>query len=56
LRDALQAQSARSLQGVSALFCQNADCGVEIPAARRAALPGVRLCIDCQEIKERTRT
>jgi phage/conjugal plasmid C-4 type zinc finger TraR family protein len=26
-----------------------AECGAEIPAARRAALPGVRLCVACQE-------
>ena len=24
-----------------------AECGEEIPEARRAALPGVKLCVDC---------
>ena len=31
-----------------------AECGAEIPAARRAALPGVRLCVTCQEARDRT--
>ena len=29
-----------------------AECGAEIPAARRAALPGVRLCVACQEERD----
>lgn len=31
-------------------------CGVEIPAARRAAVPGCGLCVDCQAIKERLKS
>jgi phage/conjugal plasmid C-4 type zinc finger TraR family protein len=31
-----------------------AECGAEIPAARRAALPGVRLCVTCQEARDKT--
>lgn len=50
---ALARQSARAPRGVSALFCKNIYCGVEIPHDRRAALPGVQLCIDCQKLKER---
>lgn len=33
--------------GSSLVYCE--ECGEEIAAARREALPGVRLCIDCQE-------
>lgn len=33
--------------GESLEFCE--ECGKEIPLARRKALPGVRLCIHCQE-------
>lgn len=33
--------------GESLEFCE--ECGEEIPLARRKALPGVRLCIRCQE-------
>lgn len=34
-------------QGESLLYCE--ECGEEIPEARRKAMPGVRLCVDCQE-------
>ncbi len=30
-----------------------AACGTEIPEARRTALPGVRLCVACQEADDR---
>ena len=30
-------------------ICTCEECGEEIPEARRKALPGVRLCISCQE-------
>lgn len=33
--------------GESLEFCE--ECGEEIPLTRRKALPGVRLCIHCQE-------
>ena len=36
--------------GDSALTCVECDC--EIPEARRKALPGVQLCVACQEILE----
>jgi phage/conjugal plasmid C-4 type zinc finger TraR family protein len=29
------------------------ECGEEIPLARQQAVPGVRLCIDCQSLTER---
>lgn len=37
-------------QGESASEC--AECGEEIPEARRKALPGVKLFIDCQEARD----
>ena len=33
--------------GISLEFCE--ECDVSIPEARRVALPGVRLCVACQE-------
>lgn len=36
--------------GESLTHC--ADCGEEIPQARRTALPGVKLCIDCQQERD----
>lgn len=42
------ARARRNLpKGESLLFCE--ECGEEIPAQRRKALPGVRLCIACQQ-------
>ena len=29
------------------------DCDAEIPEARRKAVPGVRLCVACQELHDR---
>lgn len=51
---ALRAAAAQMPRGASATHCRAPDCGIEIPAQRRRALPGVELCIDCQTIKERT--
>lgn len=36
---------------VSAEWCE--DCGNEIPEARRQAVPGVELCIDCARAAEK---
>ena len=33
--------------GHSLKHCE--ECGADIPDARRKALPGVRLCVNCQE-------
>lgn len=44
----LQARPAP--QGESLRHC--AECEEEIPAARRAAIPGVKLCIDCQQERD----
>ena len=38
---------ARLPKGESLKFCRL--CGEEIPEARRKALPGVSLCVPCQE-------
>ncbi|WP_082542565.1 MULTISPECIES: TraR/DksA C4-type zinc finger protein [unclassified Mesorhizobium] len=41
-----------STSGQSPMIC---DCGEPIAAARRAAVPGTRLCIDCATFEERLR-
>lgn len=56
LADALVEQARRAgLAGKtaadSAAFCE--DCGDAIPAARRKAVPGCLLCVDCQTAHER---
>lgn len=50
---ALAAHRARQATGDSATHCD--DCGEPIPAARRQAVAGCRLCIDCAEYAERRR-
>lgn len=37
-------------QGESATECD--ECGDDIPEARRVAVPGCRLCVDCQGMRE----
>ena len=37
----------------SAKWCEGADCGERIPEARRKAVPGVQLCIECQASNEK---
>ena len=37
--------------GVSLIHCE--ECEQEIPKARREAIPGVRLCVRCQEDLEK---
>lgn len=46
IKDALKSVRRRLPEGPSLKRC--AECGAEIPQARREALPGVRLCIACQ--------
>ena len=46
IEDAVKAARRRLPGGLSLSHC--AECGAEIPEARRQAMPGVRLCIACQ--------
>lgn len=43
-------RATRRPDGDSLTHC--ADCEEEIPEARRVALPGVKLCIDCQQERD----
>jgi phage/conjugal plasmid C-4 type zinc finger TraR family protein len=47
VKDGVLRAKSRLPQGPSATHCQ--ECGQVIPEARRAALPGVQLCIACQQ-------
>jgi phage/conjugal plasmid C-4 type zinc finger TraR family protein len=49
--DGIRRAQSRLPQGASLEHC--ADCGAVIPAARRTAIPGVRLCLACQERADR---
>ncbi len=43
----------KPLQATPADQAECADCGEDIEAERRAALPAVRTCVFCQEARER---
>lgn len=46
LDDAVARIRSQLTTGESALFCE--ECGDPIPQARREAIPGVQLCVNCQ--------
>ncbi len=50
VEDALQRARRNLPKGESLEEC--AECGAEIPQARREALPGVRLCVACQSKRD----
>lgn len=55
IEDAIELARSRLPAGKSLTHCEN--CDVSIPVARRRAVPGVRLCVDCQsEIDDRQRS
>jgi len=47
IEDAVQRARSQLPRGKSLKKC--AECDTGIPEARRQAIPGVRLCVDCQE-------
>ena len=51
VKDAVERAKSQLSTGPALTHC--ADCGAEIPDARRKAVPGVRLCISCQEAEDR---
>ncbi|HBZ58363.1 MAG TPA: DksA/TraR family C4-type zinc finger protein [Sutterella sp.] len=55
IADSLNDEIARARRGLysgpGTLYCE--ECGEPIPEGRRKALPGVRLCIACQEKRDK---
>jgi phage/conjugal plasmid C-4 type zinc finger TraR family protein len=51
VKDAIDLAKSRLPQGPSLSHC--AECGAEIPPRRRDAVPGVRLCLPCQDARDR---
>lgn len=51
IADAVQRARAQLPAGPSLSHCEG--CGEAIPEARRQAMPGVRLCVDCQAEADR---
>jgi len=52
VKDGISRAQSRLPLGQGATHC--AHCGAEIPAARRNAMPGVRLYVPCQDADDRT--
>lgn len=51
VKDAVQHARSRLPSGPGATHCD--ECGEPIAEARRVALPGVRLCLKCQDAADR---
>ena len=49
--DAVKRARSRLPSGESLLHCE--ECEAQIPAARRKAVPGVRLCVPCQTKRDK---
>jgi phage/conjugal plasmid C-4 type zinc finger TraR family protein len=52
IKDAIELARSRLAKGPSLTHC--AECGADIPVSRREAVPGVQLCLTCQEEADRT--
>ena len=52
LADAVKQARSRLPQGAGLTHCE--DCEEPIPEARRNAVPGVRLCVNCQSEHEKS--
>ena len=53
VEDAIKRARSELPAGESLSRCE--ECGTEIPAARREAIPGVRLCVACQAERDKQR-
>jgi phage/conjugal plasmid C-4 type zinc finger TraR family protein len=51
VKDGIKRVRSRIAQGPGLKHCE--ECAKAIPAARRKAVPGVRLCVSCQEQRDR---
>ena len=47
IKDGIQRARTQLRQGPGLAHCE--ECEAKIPPARRKAVPGVRLCVSCQE-------
>ena len=51
VKDAIQRARSQLPKGPGLTHCE--ECDTAIPEARRKAMPGVRLCVACQEARDR---
>jgi phage/conjugal plasmid C-4 type zinc finger TraR family protein len=50
VKDGINRVRSKLPKGKSLKHCE--ECDAKIPEARRKAVPGVRLCVPCQEIRD----
>ena len=50
VKDAIERARSQLPQGPGLERCE--ECDAPIPLARRKALPGVKLCVPCQELRD----
>lgn len=51
VKDAIERAKSQLPSGPGLTHCE--QCGNEIPELRRKAIPGVRLCVTCQEAEDK---
>ncbi|MBW3549424.1 MAG: DksA/TraR family C4-type zinc finger protein [Proteobacteria bacterium] len=51
VKDAIERARSKLRQGPALSHCE--ECDEAIPEARRQAVPGVRMCVACQEAQDR---
>jgi phage/conjugal plasmid C-4 type zinc finger TraR family protein len=51
VKDGVRRAQSQLPAGPGLTHCE--ECGAAIPEARRVAIPGVRLCVSCQEARDR---
>ena len=54
IKDAIKRARSQAPKGPSLKRCE--ACDAKIPEARRKAVPGVRLCVSCQEERDKKST
>ena len=50
IKDAIARARSNAPRGASRKHCE--ECEAKIPEARRKAVPGVRLCVGCQTLRD----
>ncbi|TXH66634.1 MAG: DksA/TraR family C4-type zinc finger protein [Lysobacteraceae bacterium] len=50
VKDGIRRARSRLPQGPGLTRCE--DCDAEIPEGRRRAMPGVRVCVHCQDVRD----
>ena len=51
IKDAIKRARSKAPRGPGLKHCE--ECDARIPEARRKAVPGVRLCVTCQEARDK---